>query len=510
MIYVVPVVASRLGYEMEDFWVLLRSYFGAVAVGTLPQTLCMGATFALLVRASMAHAQQAGGIVGRALACNTMGGVLGASVAGFVLLDRWGLQAGVLVVAISTAMVGLVLCGWTRSGRRRMWIPAAGVGLPVAAAMVWSPPKLPDSLIRMQFQPELGTRILETRPNVHGTVSVTEETTGERRVWINNIWVARERAHTTLGYIPWLLHPGEVRSALGICVGTGRTFGALLNCGVEELDLVDINASVIALSRYWLGRSNFGVLDNPRARVVVDDGRNFVRYGERKYDLITLEPLQMYQKGVVYFYTEEFYREARARMEKGGVLCQWMPVYLVGSHEFKSMVKTFASVFENSMLWGRGPEMMLLGYNAPGTHLEYDAEEIHRRLADSTILAALDPEWIYAKFDLFVFAYLDGAAMRAMGADGEVYTDERPRLEFTAPRVRYTEGANLELISSHLVPITRWVDLPNERVVDYLERMRAAQFDIFRGRRPAKETLQELKGLHESLYRELEAGGSKP
>ncbi len=135
-------------------------------------------------------------------------------------------------------------------------------------------------------------RILETRPSVHGVVAVTEESTGERRVWINSGWVARERGHTSLGYIPWILHGGEVNSALGICFGTGRTFGAMLNAGVGQMDLVDINRSVIGLSRKWLSRSNFGIIGNPRANIVVDDGRNFVRYGQSEYDLITLEPLQ--------------------------------------------------------------------------------------------------------------------------------------------------------------------------------------------------------------------------
>ena len=50
-------------------------YLIAVNIGVLVPTLCMGATFPLLVRAATAHREQAGEIVGRALSWNTIGGV---------------------------------------------------------------------------------------------------------------------------------------------------------------------------------------------------------------------------------------------------------------------------------------------------------------------------------------------------------------------------------------------------------------------------------------------------
>ncbi len=504
MIFVVPQTARVLGFRGEAFGVLLRSYFVTVAVGILPQTLVMGATFPLLVRAATAHARQVGGIVGRALAWNTIGGVAGALVAGFVILEHLGLAAGLLLVAVLTALVGLALCVGSREGRRRSWAPAL-IFLAVLLALA-KLPTLPDSLVAMHFPPHAGMRILETRPSVHGTVTVTEESSGERRIWINGSWVARETGHTAQGYIPWIFHGGDVRSALGICFGTGRTFGALLHAGVAELDLVDINAAVIDLSRHWFARSNFGVIDSPAARIVVADGRTFVRYGHRRYDLVTLEPLQMHTKGVVSFYTEEFYREAKARMEPGAVLSQWMPLYLVSPHEFRSLLRTFVSVFPNSLLWGRGPEMMLLGFNVEGAAPAFDTARMGSRLASPWIASELEREWIFEDLDLLLYAQLDGPAMGRLAADGDVYTDDRPTLEFTAPRSHHSLRANLAAVYENLVPLTSLFDLPNPQVAALLEEMRGIQFDVFLGGMPTSRVQPRMAEFHARIREAIEKG----
>lgn len=505
MIFVVPPVAQALGFRGEAFGVLLRSYFATVAVGILPQTLLMGATFPLLVRAATEQARQVGGIVGRALAWNTIGGVAGALVAGFVILEHLGLTTGILLVAGLTGCVGLALCLVSREGRRRAWVPAL-VFLAGLVALGKLPP-LPDSLVAMHFPARAGVRILATQPSVHGTVTVTEEASGERRLWINGSWVARETGHTAQGYIPWIFHGGEVRSALGICFGTGRTFGALLNAGVAELDLVDINAAVIDMSRHWFARSNFGVIDSPRARIIVADGRTFVRHADRLYDLITLEPLQMHTKGVVHFYTQEFYREVKARMRPGAILSQWMPLYLVSPSEFRSLLKTFVSVFPNSLLWGRGPEMMLLGFHTEGTRLEFDEAQMDSRLASPWIAAELEREWIFEKLDLLLYAQLDGPAMARLAAAGETYTDDLPALEFTAPRSRHSLRANLAAVQENAVPLASLFDLPNPQVAALLEEMRGIQFDVFLGGMPVSQVKPRMTEFHTRIREAVQQEG---
>lgn len=501
LFYTVPPIVMGLAPQTRDFGQQLGHYLQGVIVGILPPTLCMGASFSVLVRAVLTRERQAGRVAGAALAWNTVGGVFGALVGGFLWLDRLGVQTGLLLTAGLTAAVGLTLCLVRSENRRAGWTALAILGAPVLLALTVRPPGLPESLLAMHFPEWAQMRVLETRPSVHGTVAITEERGDIRKVWINSGWVASERAHLAFGYAPWLLHPGPVHSALGICCGTGRTFGALLNAGVQDLDLVDINRSVITLSSKWLARSNHGVLTDPRARVIIDDGRNFVRYGTKRYDLITLEPLQMYQKGVVSFYTREFYEEARRRMAAGGVLCQWVPLNLLGRHEFVSMVRTFLQVFPQALLWGRrGHSLVLLGYNTDSPLAPFDPGEVAARIADPALQDDLSQEEMLGRYDPFVYTLVDGAGLAAMSQEGEIYTDDRPTLEFTAPRGEYAPDRNIGLVIRYLVPLDRICPFPDERTQREAERLRLLTLQMYAPGTDNASTRQAIEETRRRLY----------
>ncbi len=501
MIYLVPSVAEGfLGLTNGDFGDLLSNYFSAVIYGTTIQTICMGLTFAMAVRAVTRERSQSGKAVGLALGWNTLGGVVGGAAGGFLLLDKIGLQSGLLITSGLTALAGTVLCLSSPGGKRSVWKPLAGLILPVLLLLVIFPPNLPDSLVALHFKPGEKIRILDSMPSVHGTVTVTEAEDGERRVWINNAWVAREKGHTALGYIPWIFHPGPVRSALGLCFGTGRTFGALINAGVPRADLVDINSAVVAMGGKWLERSNYGVITDPRASIIIDDGRNFVRYRKEKYDLITLEPLQMFHRGVVYFYTAEFYQQALARLNDGGVIAQWLPLYIPSIPELKSMVKTFIQVFPNALLWGSGSDTVLLGFKSPGTSIDFDEQEIFRRAEQPGVRRDLRQDIIYKKYDPLAFVILDSKGLAQLSGGGEIYRDDRPVLEFSAPRNIGSLRDNLALIRRYLVDPGQLFDLPDRRTADLMRRMRDLNHETLTEARPLKEVQREFREIHAKLY----------
>ena len=397
-----------------------------------------------------------------------------------------------------------------RETRRYALVPLVVLGLPLIVAFFGLPPRLPDDLFAIHFPTVPPVRILETRSSVHGTVAITEEQQGVRRVWINSTWVASSQAHLSFGYAPWILHPGPVRSALGICCGTGRTFGALMNAGIEDLDLVDINGAVIALSGKWLAQSNHGVLTDPRAHIVIDDGRNFVRYTGRKYDLITLEPLQMFQKGVVYFYTQEFYRQARAKMEPGGVLCQWVPLYLLDEHQFRSVVRTFLQEFPNSVLWGRrGHSVVLLGYNSEDPVPRFDPEEIYARVSAPQVQADLAHEEMTGRFDPIVYTLTEGHGLRAMAESGEIYSDDRPTLEFTSPRTRYTPDENLAVVLGNLTPLADLFPLDEAPLAAKLEELRRLTLQISFTNADREALQRRIRDIRGQIYPESAGTGDR-
>jgi hypothetical protein len=250
----------------------------------------------------------------------------------------------------------------------------------------------------------------------------------------------------------------------------------------------------------WLERSNYGVITDPRASIIIDDGRNFVRYRKEKYDLITLEPLQMFHRGVVYFYTAEFYQQALARLNDGGVIAQWLPLYIPSIPELKSMVKTFIQVFPNALLWGSGSDTVLLGFKSPGTSIDFDEQEIFRRAEQPGVRRDLRQDIIYKKYDPLAFVILDSKGLAQLSGGGEIYRDDRPVLEFSAPRNIGSLRDNFALIRRYLVDPGQLFDLPDRRTADLMRRMRDLNHETLTEARPLNEVQREFREIHAELY----------
>ncbi|MBL8841203.1 MAG: fused MFS/spermidine synthase [Planctomycetes bacterium] len=96
----------------------------------LPATACMGATLPLLCTAFAGGGEKSGALIGRLYGWNTLGGVAGCLLAGFVLVEQVGLWKSRLVAAAFN--VALALLAWRRD--RAQARAAAGGAMGGAAA----------------------------------------------------------------------------------------------------------------------------------------------------------------------------------------------------------------------------------------------------------------------------------------------------------------------------------------------------------------------------------------
>jgi tetratricopeptide (TPR) repeat protein len=68
------------------------------------------------------------------------------------------------------------------------------------------------------------------------------------------------------------------------------------------------------------------VLSQPNVRIIVDDGRRYLRRTGEKFDVITIDPPPPIQgAGSSLLYSEEFYSLIKTRLKPGGILQQWIP-----------------------------------------------------------------------------------------------------------------------------------------------------------------------------------------
>ncbi len=287
-------------------------------------------------------------------AANTLGAVVGANAAAWLLLEWIG-------PAPTSWTAGALLAGgaWIAAGSRAAGAyAAAGFALALAVA-VWCERgewrRVPGAGRSFQGRIDL----IERRHGPDATISVVGYE-GGRALFIDGFATtaessgetgpgeARFRYMDSIGRLPMLLHP-DPRDALVICFGTGQTAHAVRDEGPRRLDLADLNAAVFELGHHF--ESNRGVLDDVRVRKIAMDGRAWLRRTEQDYDVVTLEPMPPFFSGSNALYSAEFYRLVHSRLRPGGLLAQWFPLHLMTPEQAGSVAASFVEVFSDAILW---------------------------------------------------------------------------------------------------------------------------------------------------------------
>jgi spermidine synthase len=423
----VPLAVVRLSSDLTLQKELAsgRSLFAAIVVlaALVPAAALLAAVLPLVVMASPDAASRSFGVV---YAANVGGSVVGSLLTGFVLIPRVGLAGAGIAVELGALAAALVVLH--RAAPRLL----PGVGLAaVACAALHLSHRVPREIYERRVAE--GVIVRDFHEGLASHVMVTENPArgGEKQLWINSFWVAGSTGpHRAFGHLPALFVPAP-RRVLGVALGTGQTFAAALAHGATRLDCVEIDEGVVALSRRWFAQENGGLLDDPRVRVHVEDGRTFLRATTDRYDLIVLEPLQSWSAGTSSLYAREFYQEARRALAPSGVLAQWIPFYGQGPDETRAMVRTALGVFAQGSLWLTGRDGILLLSDAP-FRIPLDAldDRIRARgLADDLLRMPAK-----SSADLLPFLLLGPTGLARWTEGAPVIVDDRPFLELSAAR----------------------------------------------------------------------------
>ena len=282
---------------------------------------------------------------GRLYAVNTMGAIVGSLGAAWLLLPTLGSERTAWLAGLFLLLVSLPAL----AGRRRMWVTAAG-GLALVVAVAGA-----SGVGRLRVQSlsvERGHRVLGTREGPDATVSVIEQANRDRILVIDGFETTGQTATAHymewMGRLPMVLHE-QPRAALVICFGTGQTANAVREEGPESLDLVELNSAVLDFAPLF--PSNGNVLEDARVRTIVMDGRAWLRRTDRRYDVVTLEPMSPEFAGTNALYAVEFYRLVQQRLNPGGIVAQWVPFHIVSPTAAGSITAAFQEVFPDAILW---------------------------------------------------------------------------------------------------------------------------------------------------------------
>lgn len=335
-------------------------------------TVFAGMVLPLLIEIAGAITREsAGRLVGALLAVNTAGSVIGAFLGAFALPKLLGLWSALFVIG------GLMTVAGGFCSR-----PALGSAALAIVAVCFALTR-PTELPRTKYRPLQGEKLIAITESSHGIVAVVERG-NSRRMKLNNSYILGGTASTgderLQAHIPMLLHPAPRKVAF-LGFGTGITVGAALLHPVESIAAVEIVPEVIRMAGAHFSAANLEVLNSPRARVIADDARSFLRSAGDNFDVIIADLFVPWHQGEALLYTVDQFQAARGRLKPGGIFCQWLPMFQLSEEQFYMVAATFLDVFENATIW-RGdfsPQQPALALIA---HPPVDAAIIERRIRE--------------------------------------------------------------------------------------------------------------------------------
>ena len=390
----------------------------------LPTSLLLGAAFPIGLRLWISQAgDDASQRVATFYSLNVCGAILGAIVAGFLLLPWFGSRGALIVVSFVTLVSSLALA-------YRLWatLPNVAGFLSIVGpvAFVMGSLNVIDPFEDFVRRVHRNERVMWLGEGVQTTVSVQQQRRGPRVMYLDGMHQADDSppsrlTHHRIGALPMMLHPNPKR-VLVIGLGGGATPGAAAMFPGAQVDVVELSGEVVRGADFF-GHINFDLMTRPNVHLRVDDGRNFLLTTTTKYDVITADLILPNRAGATSLYSRQYFELVRKALAPGGMVLQWL-----GSDtdvEYKLIMRTFLSVFPQTTLWGDAS--LMAGTLEP---FSLGAAHFEERRRDPAFRAVFN-------WDLKTMRrlYVAGpAALASFVGEGPLLSDDRPVTEYFLSR----------------------------------------------------------------------------
>ncbi len=442
---------------------VLRYNQAAVLLGA--PAMCLGLVYPALLRSPRFPVGDAARFAARLGVANAVGSGIGAMGVAHVLIPRIGCEFTYLTLIGASMVLGLTLAmaAWRR-GTARAALALGALAATLAAMRLdarWDRLALTSGAhvyLHGMFVRK-GTRLDFWHEDAVGgvtTVVANKGPDGEVKFLLTNgKFQGADRgeiaAQTSFALLPITATTGRSR-ALAIGLGTGHTSSALAAIGFRDVDIVELAPGMVAAARAEFATLNHGVLDDPRARLVLEDGRNFLLRSAQRYDLVSIEISSIWFAGATNLYSRQFYELARTRLATGGVLSQWVQVHHTSRDDFLCVVRTVAAAFPHVAVWYLGGQGIVLASEAP---LAFRPDAMPAVLAARDLdegVKALERDGVDPA-RLFERQLFDEATTRRLVAAAErlgvpINTDENRHLEYSSPRHNISAPSTDELFAS--------------------------------------------------------------
>lgn len=351
LILLLPVIARPVleAFSGWDLGPRMSPLLASVVLFVLPSVL-MGATSPFAIKLAATTLATVGNTAGVLYAISTAGSIVGTLLTAFVLIPAMGVRAILYTLGVSL----IVLSGLMARQAARVMRTAASVAL--LAVLLTSP--LPPPAAAQTSCGE--TRIVFEKDTIYHRIRVEEDRcyrwlrfdrSRQGGMFLANGRVADAR-ESPLRYpdyflLAWLLNP-NIKRVLVVGMGSGSVPKRVLaDFPGVQVDSVELDPVVVEVAK-----SYFELRDDPRHRIFVQDGRQYIRRADTAYDLVVMDAY--FAEGVPFhLVTREFFRQTKAKLAPGGIVAANIVGFLGGSNSklFKAIYKTYAAEFAGLYLF---------------------------------------------------------------------------------------------------------------------------------------------------------------
>jgi predicted membrane-bound spermidine synthase len=426
--------AAAVGYVLLESFIpekrtlIETALYGAVIL--MPLTLFVGTSYPLAVRILAERPEDAARVSARVYTWNTLGAIVGALAAGFILIPWLRFEGSVQAAMIASAFLG-VACIWLLESQPRVLAGALTVAAIAGAALFH--PAVPDRLIRTSplyianhgdiayYDVGKSASVVILKQDgglalrTNGLPEALMEMSGTSPRFSGEFW---------LSPIAVIARP-RVENMLVVGFGGGVVIENV-PASVRKVDVIELEPLVIEANRATRSLRKRDPLSDHRINVITNDARGALGLTDKRYDAIVSQPSHPWTAGASHLYTLEFMQQAREHLTEGGVFVQWMNVNFVDEQLLRSLTATLLAAFQNVRIYRPDPATLVFLASAAPFRLEQDVAATGVPLVYSP--RQYSHVGINSAEDLVAALAVDEAGVRALASGAPLITDDDNRI----------------------------------------------------------------------------------
>lgn len=341
----------------------------------LPLTLFLGALFPIVIKCTASDIDHIASSVGTVYSANTLGAIVGSVLAGFVLIPQFGVEKTIIIATAINMMIGAAMIFLQTEASASQKIVYTAFGALVFVAFLFNPYTADKKTFLFAqsarralrdgydvFSADAPWRLTTERTklvyykdgpcsNVAVLTFAQGDKVGTYSLLTNGCVDASDGADMSqqvlLASYPMLFRP-HARRACIVGWGSGITVAELLNFPVTSVTAVELEPAVIEAAKVF-DKYTHAPEKNPRVKVEINDGRNFLLATTQKFDIIISEPSNPWQVGVCNLFTKEYFQCVKDRLTPDGVLSLWLQLGEVSPDSIKAVLSALNSEFPHCL-----------------------------------------------------------------------------------------------------------------------------------------------------------------